>query len=123
MKINLKKIIIIFVGMGMIYGALYWHVADTKKRASVTKTTSFLINDQAKDDYRERISYIIDVYYSMINEMEERNAEERKERMEEVRKIAVDEGYIGEEDEEKMTDEEIIILLEKVLMKTKNETE
>ncbi len=125
MKNNIKKIAIILLGVVLIYGVIYWHVFNSKKRASeyTNRTTSFLISEEIKSDYRERMEHIADVYSSTVNRMEEIMVEENQKIIKEARKILIEEEHITEEEEIKMTDEEIIILLEKVLTKTNNETE
>ncbi len=123
MKVDKKKIIIVSVGICFIFGIFYWFIFDINKRKSFDKTTSFLIDKRVKHDYRERMDYIADIYYSMMINIEERTIEERKERIKKAREELVNEGYISVEEEKNITDEEVIILLEEILMKTKNETE
>lgn len=111
------------MGICFIFGIFYWFIFDINKRKSFDKTTSFLIDKRVKHDYRERMDYIADIYYSMMINIEERTIEERKERIKKAREELVNEGYISVEEEKNITDEEVIILLEEILMKTKNETE
>ncbi len=125
MKDNIKKIAIILLGVVLLYGAVYWYVFNFKKRANehTNRTKSFSINEEAKSDYRERMDHITDVYSSTVNRMEEIMVEENQKIIKEARKILIEEEHITEAEESKMTDEEIIILLEKLLIKTNNETE
>ncbi len=125
MKDDTKKIVIISVGIVLICGVFYWYIIDTRKKSSkyIDKTTSFVISEEMKDDYRERMRHIADVYHSTVNRMEEIMLEENQKIMEEARKTLIEKEYITEEEENKITDEEIIILLEKVLINTQNETE
>ncbi len=125
MKISTKKAIIIFIGIVLIYGVVYWYVVDGRKKSAKygDKTISFLIDERVKSNYGERMRLIADVYQSTVNEMEDNFIKEEERIIREARDALVEEGYIKKEEEQQMTDEEVILLLEKILINTKNETE